>query len=130
MTDLTTLLTTWADAERAGDAETTDRLLTDDFVGVGPVAFQLSKEPWLPRLRGGDLPSHPLGLPHVSSREYSDSAVTVARWNARGTAQGHPIPEATRVTLVSVKDDGDWRLAGIHFSFIAGTPGAPGMTAP
>ena len=102
MTDLTTLLATWADAERSGDAETTDRLLTDDFVGVGPVGFQLSKEAWLQRLRGGELRYDQLDLEDVSSREYGDSAVTVARWNARGTARGNPIPEATRVTLVSV----------------------------
>jgi hypothetical protein len=49
-----------------------------------------------------------------------------ARWNAHGTAQGHPIPQATRITLITVKDDGDRRLAGIHVSFIAGTAGAPG----
>jgi hypothetical protein len=53
-------------------------------------------------------------------------AIVTARWNARGTAQGHPIPEATRITLITVKDDGDRRLAGIHFSFIAGTADAPG----
>jgi ketosteroid isomerase-like protein len=130
MTDLTTLLTTWADAERAADASTTERLLTDDFVGVGPVGFQLSKQAWLQRQTGGDLHYDQLDLDEVATREYSDCAVTVGRWNARGTAQGRPIPEASRVTLVSVKNDGDWRIAGIHFSFIAGTPGAPGIPTP
>ena len=130
MIDLTTLLATWADAERAGDAGTTERLLTDDFVGVGPVGFQLSKQAWLQRQTGGDLQYDQLDLDEVATREYGDCAVTVGRWNARGTAQGHPIPQATRVTLVSVKADGDWRIAGIHFSFIAGTPGAPGIPAP
>jgi ketosteroid isomerase-like protein len=122
----TTLLSTWADAERAGDTETTDRLLTADFIGIGPVGFQLSKSAWLQRQTDGDLHYDELDLDEVATREYGDCAVTTARWNARGTARGHPIPEATRVTLIAVDDDGDWRLAGIHFSFIAGAPGSPG----
>jgi len=102
----------------------------DDFVGVGPVGFQLSKQAWLQRQTGGDLHYDQLDLDEVATREYGDCAVTVGRWNARGTAQGHPIPQASRVTLVSVKDGDEWRIAGIHFSFIAGTPGAPGIPAP
>jgi ketosteroid isomerase-like protein len=125
MNDLDTFLTTWADAERIGDAATTERLLTDDFVGIGPVGFQLPKRAWLQRQTSADLHYDELRLDEIATRYYGDCAVTTARWNARGTAQGHPIPEATRITLITVKDHGDWRLAGIHFSFIAETPGAP-----
>jgi ketosteroid isomerase-like protein len=126
MKDLDTFLATWADAERAGDAATTEQLLTDDFIGIGPVGFQLPKPAWLQRLTGGDLHYDELSLEEVTTRRYGGCAVSTARWNARGTAHGHPIPEATRITLITTIQDGDWRLAGIHFSFIAGTPGAPG----
>jgi ketosteroid isomerase-like protein len=126
MTDIDQFLDTWAAAEREGDAATTDRLLTDDFVGVGPVGFQLPKAAWLQRQTSGDLHYDHLSLDEVATRDYGSSAITTARWNAKGTAQGHPIPESTRVTLVTVEAQGQRRLAGIHFSFIAGTPGAPG----
>ena len=126
MNDLATLLATWTDAERVGDAATTDTLLTDDFVGIGPVGFQLDKEAWLQRQIDGQLHYDELSLDEVATREYRNCAVTIARWNARGTARGNPMPEATRITLVSVQDNDDWRVAGIHFSFIAGTPGSPG----
>jgi ketosteroid isomerase-like protein len=126
MQDLEMFLTAWADAERDGDAATTERLLTDDFVGIGPVGFELPKAAWLQRQTGGDLHYDELRLDEVATRRYGDCAITTARWNARGTAQGHAIPEATRVTLVTVHDNDAWRLAAIHFSFIAGTPGAPG----
>ena len=53
MSDLTSFLTTWSDAERDGDAATTARLLMDDFVGIGPVGFQLPKEAWLQRKTSG-----------------------------------------------------------------------------
>ena len=33
--------------------------------------------------------------------------------------------EAVRATLAVVKEGDRWRMAGIHLSFIAGTPGAP-----
>ena len=125
MSDLTTFLTTWADAERDGDAAITDRLLTDDFIGVGPVGFQLPKRAWLGRQTGGALHYDTLSLDEITTREYGDCAITTARWNARGTAQGNPIPEATRVTLVTVRDAGQWRLATIHFSFIADPPAGP-----
>jgi ketosteroid isomerase-like protein len=126
MTDLDTFLATWADAERTGDVATTDRLLTDDFIGIGPVGFQLTKPAWLQRLANGELHYDELTLDEVATREYGNCAVTTARWNAHGTARGRPIPAATRVTLVSVDSSGERRLAGIHFSFIAGTPGSPG----
>jgi ketosteroid isomerase-like protein len=130
MSDLTTFLTAWADAERDGDTATTDRLLTDDFIGIGPVGFQLPKPAWLHRQTGGDLHYDALSLDEVTTRQYGDCAITTARWNARGTAQGHAIPEATRATLVTVKDGGEWRLATVHFSFIADPSTRPGPAGP
>jgi SnoaL-like domain len=56
---------------------------------------------------------------------HGEAAVVTARNNTRGSYQGHPIPEATRATLVLVSNAGNWQLAAIHMSFIAGTRGAP-----
>jgi ketosteroid isomerase-like protein len=128
MNDVATLLTAWADAERTLDTTRTDQLLTDDFVGVGPVGFELSKRAWMQRQSDGGLHYDHLDIDEVTTRTHGDCAITTARWNARGTARGHPIPEATRITLVSVRDEGDWRVAGLHFSFIADPPGRPGAS--
>ena len=112
--------------QRDGDAATTDRLLTDDFIGIGPVGFQLRKQAWLQRQTEGDLHYDELSLEDVTTRHYRDCAITTARWHARGTARGHPLPEATRATLVTVKDGDDWQLATIHFSHLADPSGGPG----
>lgn len=125
MNDYDAFLDTWATAERDGDVATTERLLTDDFVGIGPVGYALPKTAWLQRHRNG-LHYDRLDLDEIDTRHHGSTAITTARWRAHGTAQGHPIPETTRATLIATRDHGDWKLAGIHFSFIAGTPGAPG----
>jgi hypothetical protein len=43
----------WTTAERHEDAAATARLLTDDFVGIGPVGFVLDKAAWLRRYGEG-----------------------------------------------------------------------------
>jgi hypothetical protein len=53
--DLDEFLDTWVAAERLCDADTTEGLLTNDFIGIGPVGFQLPKSAWLQRLTSGDL---------------------------------------------------------------------------
>lgn len=45
----------WADAERRGDVEALDALLTDDFSAVGPYGFVLDKKRWLDRYVSGGL---------------------------------------------------------------------------
>jgi ketosteroid isomerase-like protein len=126
MNDLATFISTWAAAERDGDVATTERLLTDDFVGIGPVGYQLPKPAWLQRFTDGSMHYDALSLDEVSTRDYGDCAITTARWNATGTARGNPLPAATRATLVTVKGDDGWRLATIHFSLIADHLPGPG----
>jgi ketosteroid isomerase-like protein len=125
MTDsITSFLAEWAAAERAGDTGTLDALLTDDFVGIGPLGFSLPKAQWLARHRQG-LRYGAFGIDETQVRTYGDVAVVTARETQRGTAFGNPVPEALRATHVLVREGDRWRLAVIQMSFIAGTPGAP-----
>ena len=118
-------LTTWAAAEQAGDTATLETQLTDGFTAVGPLGFILTKQAWLARHRHGDLTYQAFSLSEVNARTAGGAAIVTARNHTRGSYQGHPIPEAVRATLILVSDAGSWKLAAIHLSFIAGTPGAP-----
>lgn len=126
-TDVSETLAAWAAAEQAGDPAAVGALLTDDFVGIGPLGFALPREAWVARLAGGDLRYDAFALGDVAVREHGDAALVTATHTARGTYAGTPLPEALRASLTLVRegDDGGWLLAGLHLGFIAGTPGAP-----
>jgi ketosteroid isomerase-like protein len=124
MSDIDTLLQRWAEAERSGDPTVLGPLLTDDFLGVGPLGFVLPKQAWLAR-RDQGLTYDSFELDEVRARHHGDAAVVTLLQRARGNHQGQPIPEAARATLALVHDHGGWQIAGIHLSFVAGTPGSP-----
>jgi ketosteroid isomerase-like protein len=130
MNEITTFLSAWANAERRRDTTFLKANLTDDFVGVGPLGFQLPKEAWLARHFGDDLRYETFDLDELQVRTYRAAAIVTARQSAIGTYQGHPLPQVLRDTLVLVNDAEHWQLAGIHMSFVAGTLGAPPVPGP
>jgi hypothetical protein len=128
-TSIDSFLAQWADAERDGDTDQLDLLLTGDFLGVGPLGFVLPKNAWTARFAGG-LAYQSFDLEEVQARLHGEAAVVTARQLAPGTLGGRPLPfEAVRATLTAVRPAERWQMAGIHMSFIAGTPGAPPVPA-
>lgn len=124
-TDTDTLLATWADAERTGDAAALDALLADGFVGIGPVGFVLDKAAWLGRFDQG-LSYEQLELEDVSVRRHGEVTVVVAHQHAVGSHGGNPTPPDTRVSFVVVPGAGDQRIAAMQYSFIGPPPPPPG----
>lgn len=122
-TDIDQLLSAWTDAERTGDATTLDEILTDDFVGIGPLGFVLDKPAWLTRFDHG-LHYDDLRLDEVSVRRHGDTALVVAHQRAVGSHAGNPTPPDTRVSFTVVADDGSMRIAGAQYSFIGPPLGA------
>jgi ketosteroid isomerase-like protein len=121
--DIQRTLQQWTDAERTGDRDALDALLADDFAGIGPVGFVLTKTAWLDRL-GPDLRYEQLDLDEISSRTYGDTTIVIGHQHAAGEARGNPLPPDTRVSFVIARvDDAGQRIAGIHYSFMAPAPG-------
>jgi ketosteroid isomerase-like protein len=123
-TDIDQLLTTWADAERTGDVTALDEILTDDFLGIGPVGFVLDKPAWLTRFDHG-LRYDDLRLEEVSIRRHGDAALVVAHQRAVGSHAGNPTPPDTRVSFTVVAEGDGMRIAGAQYSFIGAPLGAP-----
>jgi len=122
---VTKFLAEWTESERTGNREALERLLADDFVGIGPLGFMLPRDAWLARHATGDLQYRSFRLDDVELRLHGDAAIVTAHQSAETTYQGHQVPGEMRATLMLVRQRDDWRLAHLHMSFIAGTPGAP-----
>lgn len=115
----------WVAAEAEGDAAVLGGLLAEDFCGVGPLGFVLSRAEWLDRHASGALRYSALRLQEPQVRADEDHAVVVARQVGEGTYQGHPIPGDLRASIVLRRQVDGWCVTHVHTSFIAGTPGAP-----
>jgi ketosteroid isomerase-like protein len=121
-TEVLRLADAWAATERGGDTEVMEGLLADDFVGVGPRGFMLTKEQWLARYRSGDLKTASLTWDETQVRVYGQAAVVTGRQTSQGTYKGQPTGGQFRTTLVFVMPDGRWQLAGLHLSPIVAAP--------
>jgi hypothetical protein len=114
----------WAAAELRGDTDFLGRTLAADFVGVGPRGFVLHKEEWLERHGSGKLRYESFGLDEVEVRPYGEAAVIVCRQTAEGVYEDengrYAINEQFRVSLVFVRQQERWLLAGLHLSPILG----------
>jgi ketosteroid isomerase-like protein len=129
-TSVSEFLSRWTRAELDGNSGAMNDLLVDDFIGVGPLGFLLSKQAWRDRFGPQGLHYDGFQLEDVQARTYGDAAIVTAREVVRGTHAGNPIPQEIRASLVLVRQAGSWRLATVHISFIAGTPGSPPLPEP
>jgi ketosteroid isomerase-like protein len=111
----------WAAAELRGDAAFLENALADDFIGIGPRGFMLTKEDWLERHESGKLQYESIDWDEIQVRLYGDAAIVTGRQSAEGKYENYDLRDQFRGTLVFVKQE-RWLLAGLHLSPIAGPP--------
>lgn len=112
----------WAAAELRGDVAALTSLLTDDFIGVGPLGFLLTKQEWLARHESGELTYDSVDLDEVTVRIHGGAAILIGRQVQKAAYRGNRVDAELRTTLVFVHQQGQWHLASLHFSPIGQPP--------
>ena len=120
--DVLNLAQDWAKAERESDTARLADLLADDFVGIGPRGFMLTKDEWIGRHASGALRYESLTLDEVTVRPHAGAAIVTGHETDTIQYEGHPIQGDYRTTLIFVTQQGRWRLASLQFSPIAPPP--------
>ena len=121
--EIVRLAVTWANAELRGDTTLLGRLLVDDYIGIGPLGFVLTKQEWLARHEAGDLKYESFTLDEVKVRVYNtDAAILTGRQAQQASYRGNSIPGQFRITLVFVQQQRRWQLASLQLSSIGQPP--------
>jgi hypothetical protein len=112
----------WVAAELGGDTAFLEQVLVEDFIGIGPLGFMLTKREWLARHQSGDLTYEALDLDEVRVRVYAEAAVLTGRQVQQAAYRGNQIDAQFRITLVFVHQHGQWQVASLHLSAIGQAP--------
>lgn len=108
----------WVRAEQHGDTRFLETALTEDFVGVGPLGFMLSKRDWLNRYQSGAFHYEALSLEDTKMRFYEDAAVVIGQQVQQAQRLSQEVQGRFRITLILI-GQGRIKLAGVHLSPIA-----------
>jgi ketosteroid isomerase-like protein len=112
----------WVEAEIAGNVTVLDALANKDFALVGPLGFVLDKAQWLDRYSSGDLVTSALDWRDIRVRAFGDCAIVIGIHDQQAAYRGRANNGQFRATHVLVREDGAWRLAGMHLSPMAAPP--------
>jgi len=122
--DVLDLVQRWAAAEQRGDADLLGGLLADDFVGVGPLGFVLTRDQWLVRFRHG-LENRAFAVQEPQVHDHGSAAVVVAVQVQETSFQGRDNSGRFRVSLVAVRQVDRWLLASVHIGPLQNPPAPP-----
>jgi ketosteroid isomerase-like protein len=119
--DLLDLVDRWAAAEQENDAGRLDGLLADDFVGVGPLGFVLTRQQWLERF-GNGLENRTFKVEDPQVHDHGGAAVVVGVDNQETSFRGGDNSGRFRLTLTAVRPADRWVVASVHIGPLQGPP--------
>jgi hypothetical protein len=123
-TDVLELVRRWAAAEEQNDPGLLGGVLADDFLGVGPLGFVLTRDQWLARF-GNGLVNRAFAVEDPQVREYGAAAVVVGVLAQQTSYAGADNSGRFRLTLVAVRGADRWVLAGVHIGPLQKPPAQP-----
>jgi len=119
--DVLDLVGRWAAAEEKNDAGQLDGVLADDFVGVGPLGFVLTREQWLERFANG-LENRSFTVEDPQVHDHGSAAVVIGVDAQETSFRGGDNSGRFRLTLVAVRPGDRWLVAGVHIGPLQTAP--------
>jgi ketosteroid isomerase-like protein len=115
----------WRTAQMAGDAGAMDKLLSDDYIGIGMNGQVSTKEQQLDRLRTRAMMLTRMDLDDVKVHIYGTTAVVTSLAIVEGTSDGAPIRGTYRYTRVYSRSvAGIWKITNFEATRV-GPQGPP-----
>jgi hypothetical protein len=92
-----------------GDTSVLEQYLADDFVGIGPNGIADGKAHTIQALKDGTVKYSAIDVSEENVRMYGNTGIYNGRGNVKMTINGQPITADVRVTIVWVKQNGQWK---------------------
>lgn len=124
------LIDTWSEAELQGDTAVLRDLLDEDYLGIGPRGFMLTKAEWVSRFESGELKNSSLNFDIDKVRNFGDTTLITGRHRQETIYKGNPVPGEFRSTMVFVNKQGAWKLVSLQLSPIMAAPQFPQQQQP
>lgn len=113
MSDVLDLVSRWTAAEQAMDGGALNGLLAEQFVGVGPLGFLLSRAQWLERFHNG-LENRAFAVADPQVHDHGTAAVVVGVLDQQTSWQGQDNSSQFRISLTAVRPADRWLLGNVH----------------
>ncbi len=118
-TELIALEQQFARMLSSGDVESLDRLVSDDWIIIGPEGRVINKSTFLDVVKSGALTHSKMDFDEMRVRVYGDTAIVTARAVTTGTYQGKAFATRERSTDVLVRQQGHWKWVLTQLTTIA-----------
>jgi hypothetical protein len=105
-----------------GDTSVLERYLADDFVGIGPNGIADDKSHTIQALKDGSVKYSAIKVTEEKVRMYGNTGILNGRGDVKMTINGQPLTADVRVTIVWVKQNGDWRRASFQATPVRSAP--------
>jgi ketosteroid isomerase-like protein len=98
------------------DAASIRRLMTYDFLLVGPDGRILDGGTFAESVASGSIVIEYGSLSGTTTRTYGDAGVVTGFWNARGTVQGYRFDNEVAFSAMCVRQGGTWKIASMQLT--------------
>jgi ketosteroid isomerase-like protein len=98
------------------DAAAIRRLITFDFLLIGPDGRILDGGTFAESVASGSVVIENGRLSGTTSRQYGDAGVVTGFWNARGTVQGYRFDNEVAFSAMCVRQGGSWKIASVQLT--------------